>query len=257
LINKDNLPQKDPFVPPFENGAYIGEVTETHHLIFNKFSVCERHVIIITKDFEKQIDPLNIDDFKASAMVMASMKAFMFFNSGYNSGASIMHKHMQVIPYESMKADGESTFVPVEQAALKYIQEENIEADTFCLPQFYKFKHLFHKIDQELVKATYDSEDGADELSEHLEAAYWTCLKKLGNEEHNIEQSYSLLVFKNFLFVALRRVEAVKDQNMTVTVNSLGFAGTHAVKREEDLMLLSKHSPVGILELVSTPTADY
>jgi len=74
-------------------------VTDSHHLIFNKFSVCNQHVIIITKDFEKQIDPLNIEDFKATAMVMQSMNAFMFFNSGFNSGASIMHKHMQVIPY--------------------------------------------------------------------------------------------------------------------------------------------------------------
>jgi len=33
----------------------------------------------------------------------------------------------------------------------------------------------------------------------------------------------------------LRSIEAVKEDNQTVTVNSLGFAGTHAVKREEDL----------------------
>ena len=39
-------------------------------------------------------DPLNFEDIKASAITMASMTAFMFFNSGFNSGASIMHKHM-------------------------------------------------------------------------------------------------------------------------------------------------------------------
>jgi len=63
-------------------------------------------------------------------------------------------------------------------------------------------------------------------------------------------------VFKNFIFIALRRVEAVKEDNKTVTVNSLGFAGTHAVKREVDLQLLDKHSPVGILEIVSMPSTD-
>ena len=89
-------------MPPFENGAYIDEVTDSHCLIFNKFSVCDRHVIIVTKEFEKQIDPLNIEDFKATCIAMVSLNAFMFFNSGFNSGASIMHKHMQVIPYSSM-----------------------------------------------------------------------------------------------------------------------------------------------------------
>mmetsp|Transcript_17969 Transcript_17969/g.30571 ORF Transcript_17969/g.30571 Transcript_17969/m.30571 type:complete len:100 (+) Transcript_17969:81-380(+) len=53
LINKDNMPTKDPFQAPFENGSLIGEVTDTHSLMFNKFSVCDRHVIIITKEFEK------------------------------------------------------------------------------------------------------------------------------------------------------------------------------------------------------------
>jgi ATP adenylyltransferase/5',5'''-P-1,P-4-tetraphosphate phosphorylase II len=56
------------------------------------------------------------------------------------------------------------------------------------------------------------------------------------------------LLFKNFLFIALRKVEAVKEDNKTVTVNSLGFAGTHAVKREEDLEIIQKYTPIGILE---------
>ena len=88
LITKDNKPSANPFEPPFENGAYIDELTDTHRLIFNKFSVCERHVIVITKEFQKQIDPLDIDDFKASCIAMVSLNAFMFFNSGFNSGAS-------------------------------------------------------------------------------------------------------------------------------------------------------------------------
>lgn len=51
LVTKDNQSQKDPFEPPFENGAFIDELTDSHSLVFNKFSVCERHVIVITKEF--------------------------------------------------------------------------------------------------------------------------------------------------------------------------------------------------------------
>lgn len=58
------------------------------------------------------------------------------------------------------------------------------------------------------------------------------------------------------MLVVLRRVEAVKEDNKTVTVNSVGFCGSHAVKREEDLELINKHSPLGILELVSVPVDD-
>ncbi len=79
------------------------------------------------------------------------------------------------------------------------------------------------------------------------------CLEFLGNSSHDLNQSYNLLVTKNFIIIALRRVEAVKEDNKTVTVNSLGFAGTHAVKREEDLDVIKKYGPIGILELVSVP----
>ena len=79
------------------------------------------------------------------------------------------------------------------------------------------------------------------------------CLEFLGNSSHDLNQSYNLLVTKNFIIIALRRVEAVKEDNKTVTLNSLGFAGTHAVKREEDLDVIKKYGPIGILELVSVP----
>ena len=129
----------------------MGEVTDSHSLIFNKFSVCERHTIIITKEFERQIDPLDIEDFKATAMVMASTNSWMFFNSGFNSGASIMHKHMQVIPYDSMGKDGVSSFVPVEEAALKHLEVNNVSDRLFTLPQFSKFKHVFCRTDPDFV----------------------------------------------------------------------------------------------------------
>ena len=83
-----------------------------------------------------------------------------------------------------------------------------------------------------------ESEDGADEMSEKIENYYWQCLKKLDNSDHNLDISYNLLLTRHFLFLALRQVEAVKENDQTVTVNSLGFAGTHAVKREEDLELI-------------------
>jgi ATP adenylyltransferase/5',5'''-P-1,P-4-tetraphosphate phosphorylase II len=53
LITKNNKPTNDPFVEPFTPGAYIDEVTESHFVMFNKYSVCSRHVILATKEFER------------------------------------------------------------------------------------------------------------------------------------------------------------------------------------------------------------
>ena len=57
-------------------------------MLFNKFAVCDKHVLVTTKEFERQIDPLNIEDFKAAITTMVSLNGFMFFNCGFNSGAS-------------------------------------------------------------------------------------------------------------------------------------------------------------------------
>lgn len=86
--------KKNPFLPPYEEGQHIDDLAEHHALIFNKYSVCERHVIVITKEFEMQTNPLNKADFKAVCMTMSALSAFSFFNSGFNAGASIPHKHV-------------------------------------------------------------------------------------------------------------------------------------------------------------------
>ena len=50
---------KDPFLPPFEDGSWIAELSETHDLIFNKYNIAKSHVIVITKRFEAQTDRFN------------------------------------------------------------------------------------------------------------------------------------------------------------------------------------------------------
>ena len=44
--------KKDPFLPPFEDGAWIAELSATHDLIFNKYPVSRGHVLVITKEFQ-------------------------------------------------------------------------------------------------------------------------------------------------------------------------------------------------------------
>jgi ATP adenylyltransferase len=52
----ESKPKKEfnPFLPPFEEGLYIADVLDKHRLLYNKFSVCDEHVLVTTKDFEEQ-----------------------------------------------------------------------------------------------------------------------------------------------------------------------------------------------------------
>lgn len=103
----------DPFQPPFEEGLYIDELTETHRLLFNKFSIAPEHVLVVTKENESQREALSLEDIKACLITMKALKGFMYFNSGLNSGASVAHKHMQVIPYASVS----DSALPIEKVA--------------------------------------------------------------------------------------------------------------------------------------------
>lgn len=68
-----------------------------------------------------------MNDFKASLLVMKALDAMTFFNCGFNAGASIMHKHLQVIPYESLY----NKVLPVEEAAIQYLKESSTTETIF------------------------------------------------------------------------------------------------------------------------------
>lgn len=57
--SEDSSKPKDPFSPPFEEGLYIDEITSTHRLLYNKFSLAPEHVLVVTKEMDLQTDPLN------------------------------------------------------------------------------------------------------------------------------------------------------------------------------------------------------
>jgi ATP adenylyltransferase len=87
----------NPFDPP-EKALTVGHLSDTHTLVLNKFNVVEHHIIVITRTFQLQTDPLNKHDLDAAYAVLRSMPegGLAFFNCGNHSGRSQPHKHVQV-----------------------------------------------------------------------------------------------------------------------------------------------------------------
>ena len=84
------------FLKPFEPGICIEEnLTQHHRLIYNKFPARKNHVLVITKEPERQSVKLNTSDFKAALIALKTLdEAFLYFNAGEEAGASQDHKHM-------------------------------------------------------------------------------------------------------------------------------------------------------------------
>ena len=50
------------------------------------------------------------------------------------------------------------------------------------------------------------------------------------------------------MLIVPRTLDTYKESSLSVGVNSLGFAGTLAIKREEDRQLIDKYGPIGVLK---------
>ncbi|KAL6239318.1 hypothetical protein BDW75DRAFT_227219 [Aspergillus navahoensis] len=111
---------------PFENPspelviAHFPKESPTHFLVLNKFPVIPNHFILATTAWREQTDILEKEDLAAAYACLkawndgnqsggtSSKRLFAFFNSGYESGASQPHRHLQFIPVEAMAQDDET-----------------------------------------------------------------------------------------------------------------------------------------------------
>lgn len=210
----------DPFMYPFEPGIFICDLDSDYRLLFNKFYISKGHTLIVTKKFEEQNKQLTLRDFEVIQLVMRDMNAVVFFNSGPESGFSQPHKHIQVIPVESM---------PI--GLWKEIEEMR-EEGPFTLPQF-SFRHFFYRFTPDLSPVS----------QYHI---YCQLLKLLGilPDQH----SYNLIITSHWMLIVLRDKAMAFNR---ISINALGFIGLILVKTKEDLNLVQKTGPLAIIKDVA------
>ena len=90
----------DPFQPPYSDDLFVGDLSDTHVVLLNKFPVLRDHLLIVTRAFEPQQSRLTDADFAALWACMRELGGLGFYNGGPAAGASQPHKHLQWIPLE-------------------------------------------------------------------------------------------------------------------------------------------------------------
>eukprot|EP01017_Pseudomicrothorax_dubius_P013591 TRINITY_DN16055_c0_g1_i3.p1 TRINITY_DN16055_c0_g1~~TRINITY_DN16055_c0_g1_i3.p1 ORF type:complete len:216 (+),score=27.53 TRINITY_DN16055_c0_g1_i3:331-978(+) len=195
----------NPFLPPFVDDVYVTEISQTHRLILNKFSVAKNHVLVVTKGFERNSEPLNADDIFASAKVMFALNGFAFYNCGSEAGASVTHKHLQVIPIEEFR--NQVMFDEFEKIV-------ELSGDEIAEYPSFKFRHCLLKL------PSFDHRDTFESFSEAIFIRYKKMLSWLGNEDH--KKSYNLIFTENWMFIALRDRETALN---FLNINATGYLG--------------------------------
>ena len=142
-VKKYILVNKKPFSSSFLRGTYqdsqglfIQDLGNTHRLLFNKFNIYKKHLLVTTRDFEEQSVPLTKEDFRQTVFAFKANRGLYFFNSGPEAGASQKHKHIQIFPEEARN-------LPIFKSILEFVRERknNIEECSIIEYPPFNFQH--------------------------------------------------------------------------------------------------------------------
>jgi ATP adenylyltransferase len=259
------------FVDPFENPPtqklYGGPITSTHSLIFNKFNLVEDHMVIVTNEMESQSDPLSLADVEAVWKCLAELGGMGFFNGGPLAGSSQPHKHLQflptplvpgshfALPIESILLDENvmqkfgSTSVVCDSSATTSQNTSSSATNSIIQPFIHPslpFFNLFALI-------PYDIDPHS--APKVIHQLYIDMLRQAEPVyiQNNIERPFcfNLLFMKKWILLVPRSRECVEDT--TISINSMGFAGSLFVKSTEHFDKVKELGPMGVLKALTLP----
>lgn len=219
----------DPFLP-YDPNLYIGELTNHYRCLLNKFNVMEHHILMVTNRFVTQLEPLNRHDFLAVQLCLQARDGLVFYNGGSAAGASITHKHLQMVPLpltHTTPFPFHNLFSKLALSAWQLLSSQ--------LP-------LTH-----LVTTTAFGGDPLNCAESNWEKYHRITEKmQLLPGEDGLAPPHNLLMTRDFLWVVPRSCE----RHRGLSVNALGFAGTLLVKDDQQLQELQQIGCLPLLKAV-------
>ncbi|CAG8468666.1 2420_t:CDS:2 [Ambispora leptoticha] len=241
--NSNKKSKVDPFI--FYNPVLLVEEYGDYIVLLNKFSIAPHHILVVTKEYEQQTDPLFPRDLEAVWHYMVQFKSkrsLAFYNCGNNSGASQPHKHIQILPLSND---------PPISACFNDVDKK--PGEKFDFPQF-SFIHHVIILDQKRIIGSSEEVIG-EYLGEAFHSLYDAMIESLRLHSENVSANLAFPVSYNFLMTTswMIMVPRMHENFRQVSVNSLGFGGMLLVKSEECLELVKSLGVIKILDAVTVP----
>lgn len=234
-VSAERRADHNPFLPP-EAALLLGPLGERHLCLLNKFPVIDRHLLVVTREFEEQCAPLTHADFHALTMLMQTLGGLGFYNGGSEAGASQRHKHLQWIPEsqqsinlgrlaQRLPAGPASTTTPLQHPALPFV-------------------HAFIRLH------AADARHDAEVLATIQHAAFEAACRALGIDVGCVSMSpYNLLIADGWMLLVPRRRERFEG----ISINALGFAASLFVRTPAELERIRALGPLQVLAQVAYP----
>jgi ATP adenylyltransferase len=212
--------RNNPFLP-YDEALFVTDVSATHVGLLNKYNVMDHHLLIVTRAFESQEEPLNERDFEALCRCLSEVDGLAFYNAGAAAGASQRHKHLQLAPLPLAPA-GPAVPIDAVMTATK-------------LP--FPFRYAVAPLDA----VTWAKPEVAAKV---LLTRYLEFLHAMAPA-----QAYNLLVTRDWMLWVPRS----KEHFGSISVNAMGFAGALLARDREQVQELKEAGPMHVLRHVATP----
>lgn len=245
---KPQQPLADHFNPffPHDPALFVENCSATHKVLLNKFYLHPSHLLVCTKNFEKQTEPLNAADFHAMWHCVSGVNGLAFFNFGKHSGGHIEpHRHIQVFPLPLLPDQLPTPLDLVISNVSSTLPARQHSA--FRLPQF-KFRHAICTLPPVLPQ-----EEGS--VASALMKSYTHLLEFVGADlapaDPEGKLSYNVLLTQKWMMVVRRSAGAV--HNGALKVNAVSFAGSVFASTPEQLALIEQTGVLKLLQEAATP----
>ncbi|MFM7070243.1 MAG: phosphorylase [Planctomycetota bacterium] len=249
----------NPFLP-YETALHVADLPPHHVCLLNKFNVVDRHLLVVTRDFASQLEPLNADDFSALAICLAAADGVGFYNGGPAAGASQQHKHLQWIPVPPRDLPLTAQLETRRDAMAVVLARQSTEAGfkmQLDSQPTWPYRHgvahfAVHEFEDESVcgasTGVVVTPEAAARIGASLERTYRRLLDTCGlvASSHKLPP-YNLLVARRWMLLVPRRCEFAAG----ISLNALAFAGALLVKDREQWETLRKFGPWRALRTIA------
>ncbi|WP_461481320.1 DUF4922 domain-containing protein [Porticoccus sp.] len=219
----------NPFLP-HDPELYVGELTDHYRCLLNKFNVMAHHILMVTRHFATQLEPLNREDFLAAQLCLEACNGLVFYNGGPAAGASITHKHLQMVPLPLADNGPFPLHQPFARLPLRPGQ---------LLSSPLPVAHL-------ITTTAFGGDPEACAETNLTNYRRMTEQLHLLPGDDRLAPPHNLLMTREYLWVVPRRCEHFRG----LAVNALGFAGTLLVKHQQQLQELQQLGCLPLLRAV-------
>ena len=227
----------NPFLP-CEQALVVGDLSDSHRAVLNKFNVIDHHLLIVTRRFVHQETLLDAGDFAALAACMAEIDGLGFYNGGAVAGASQPHKHLQLVP---LPLADSGPALPVET-----LFEAVRDVPGICRVPGLPFAHALSWLEPSLLAAPARAAAALLAGYREMLAAMSLSAIRSGGEERQ-SAPYNLLLTRRWMLLVPRSREHCE----AVSVNALGYAGSLFVRNDEQLATVKRVGPMSLLRAVA------